>query len=324
MSEIAKKIQAPVANEILLFDEKFKELMASKTPLLDKIMQYIVKRKGKQIRPLFVLLSAKLFGTIGDATYRAATLIELLHTATLVHDDVVDDASMRRGFFSINAIWKNKVAVLVGDYLLSRGLLMSVHHKEYQLLEIVSNAVREVSEGELLQIEKARKLDINEEIYFEVIRKKTAALVAACCATGAASVINDKYIIEKLHRFGELVGLAFQLKDDLFDYGTDDIGKPLGNDIKEKKMTLPLIHALSKATWLEKKSIIAIVKNNDNASTKVSKVLEFVNKYKGIEYATERMHQIKEQALAVLNEFPISEAQKSLTLLVNYTVERKH
>lgn len=316
-------IKAPVATEIDLFEEKFKQSMQSKTPLLDKITQYIVKRKGKQMRPLFVFLSAKMLGDVTESTYRAASLIELLHTATLVHDDVVDDANYRRGFFSINALWKNKIAVLVGDYLLSRGLLLSVEHKEYQLLQIVSNAVREMSEGELLQIEKARRLDIDETIYYDVIKKKTASLIASCCACGAASVKASEETLEKMRLFGELVGMAFQIKDDLFDYGTDDIGKPVGNDIKEKKMTLPLIYALSQASWLEKQTIIGIIKKNKNQSESVHKVLDFVEKYKGIEYATKKMNELKDQALVLLNDITHSPSKQALIDLVNFTVERK-
>lgn len=316
-------IKAPVAAEIDLFEEKFKQSMQSKTPLLDKITQYIVKRKGKQMRPLFVFLSAKMLGNVTESTYRAASLIELLHTATLVHDDVVDDANYRRGFFSINALWKNKIAVLVGDYLLSRGLLLSVEHKEFQLLQIVSNAVREMSEGELLQIEKARRLDIDETIYYDVIKKKTASLIASCCASGAASVNASEQTLEKMRLFGELVGMAFQIKDDLFDYGTDDIGKPVGNDIKEKKMTLPLIYALSQASWLEKQSIIGIIKKNKNQAESVRKVLDFVNQYNGIDYATKKMHELKNQALNLLNDVEQNSSKQALIDLVNFTVERK-
>jgi octaprenyl-diphosphate synthase len=322
MADIYAEIKLPVANEMELFEKKFRDAMKSSAPLLDIITNYILKRKGKQMRPLFVFLTAKLFSQITDSTYRAASLIELMHTATLVHDDVVDDAQLRRGFFSINALWKNKVAVLVGDYLLSRGLLLSVEHKEFQLLEIVSEATREMAEGELLQIEKARKLDINEAIYFEVIRKKTASLITACCAAGIASTGNtnvDDMI--KIKKFGELVGIAFQIKDDLFDFGTDDVGKPLGNDIKEKKMTLPLIYALNNASWLEKQQIIFIIKSENN--NKVTKVIEFVKRQKGIEYAHQKMMATKNEALSLLYTFPDNEARKSLELLVNYTVDRK-
>ena len=238
-----KEIKKPIQQEMLLFEKKFKDSLNSKVPLLDKILHYIVKRKGKQMRPMFVFLSGKLFGEINESSFRAASLIELLHTATLVHDDVIDDANMRRGFFSINALWKNKIAVLVGDYLLSKGLLMSLENEEYDLLQIVSKAVKEMSEGELLQIEKARKLDIEEDVYFEIIRQKTATLIAACCACGAVTAKQDKETVERMRKFGELIGIAFQMKDDLFDYYNEDvIGKPTGIDIKEQKMTLPLIY----------------------------------------------------------------------------------
>ena len=257
------EIKAPVAHEMEQFELKFKSSMKSTVPLLDKITRYIVKRKGKQLRPMFVFLAAKVCGEMNESTYRAASLIELLHTATLVHDDVVDDSNERRGFFSVNALWKNKIAVLVGDFLLSRGLLLSVDNQDFQLLGLVSNAVREMSEGELLQIEKARKLDIDEAVYYEIIRKKTASLIASCCACGAASVTSDAAVIEKMQSFGEAVGIAFQIKDDLFDYGDgSNIGKPTGIDIKEKKMTLPLIYALNNASFMEKRRVINIVKNN--------------------------------------------------------------
>ncbi|MBC7412374.1 MAG: polyprenyl synthetase family protein [Bacteroidia bacterium] len=324
MADIYARIKTPVQAEMEIFEIKFRESMKSTTPLLDTITRYIIKRKGKQLRPLFVFLTAKLFSDINDSTYRAASLIELMHTATLVHDDVVDDSQLRRGFFSINALWKNKIAVLVGDYLLARGLLLSVEHKEFTLLEIVSQATREMAEGELLQIEKARKLDINEAVYFEVIRKKTASLITACCAAGLAST-NNKSLedMQTIKKFGELVGIAFQIKDDLFDYGTDDVGKPLGNDLKEKKMTLPLIHALNKSSWIEKQKIIYIIKSNNNDTQKVKQVLEFVTKHNGIAYATERMLAIKNEALLLLHKFNNNEARQALELLVNYTVERK-
>lgn len=307
-----------------IFEAKFRESMKSSVPLLDKITHYIVKRKGKQLRPMFVLLTAKLTGGINESSYRAASLIELLHTATLVHDDVVDDSHFRRGFFSVNALWKNKIAVLVGDYFLSKGLLLSIDNDDFQLLKIVSEAVREMSEGELLQIEKARRLDITEEVYFNIIRQKTASLIAACCAVGAASNKSSSNTISQLKKFGELVGLAFQIKDDLFDYGSEeDIGKPVGNDIKEKKMTLPLIYALSKADWLTKRKIISIVKNNNNEPEKVKQVIAFVFNSGGIEYATKRMLEIRDEALSVLSTFDDCEAKTSLTELVNYTTNRK-
>lgn len=305
-----------------LFEEKFKLSMKSTVPLLDKITHYIVKRKGKQLRPMFVFLSAKLCGEISESSYRAASLIELLHTATLVHDDVVDDSNLRRGFFSVNALWKNKIAVLVGDYLLSRGLLLSVENEEHKLLKIVSNAVREMSEGELLQIEKARRLDISEEVYFEIIRQKTASLIASCCAAGAQSVKADDDTIEKMRLFGELTGIAFQLKDDLFDYGSGDIGKPTGIDIKEQKMTLPLIYALSQASYLIKRKLINIVKNNNNDPEKVKYVIDYVITSGGIEYAQKVMLQYRQRALDILSHFKDSDAKTSLQQLVIYTTER--
>ncbi|MTI20339.1 polyprenyl synthetase family protein, partial [Fulvivirga sp. RKSG066] len=289
-----KEIKSPIASEMEEFEKKFRKSMKTKVLLLDKIMSYIVKRKGKQMRPMFVFLSAGTCGNISEATYRGASLIELLHTATLVHDDVVDDANYRRGFFSINALWKNKIAVLVGDYLLSRGLLLSVDNGDYNLLKIVSSAVKEMSEGELLQIEKARNLDITEDIYYEIIRQKTASLIASCCAVGASSVSqngeeeNDS--VDRMRSFGEKVGMAFQIKDDLFDYGESEIGKPLGIDIKEKKMTLPLIKALQSAGWLEKKRIINIIRNHSHNNKKVAEVIAFVKKSGGLDYATDVMN----------------------------------
>ncbi len=325
MSISIKKIKSPIEKEMQAFEKHFRSSMKSTVPLLDKITHYIVKRKGKQMRPMFVFLSAKLFGETNESTYTAASLIELLHTATLVHDDVVDESYKRRGFFSINALWKNKIAVLVGDYLLSRGLLLSVEKNEFELLRIVSHSVRLMSEGELLQIEKARKLDIKEEVYFDIIRKKTATLIASCCATGAESAKQNAEVVEKMRQFGEYVGICFQIKDDLFDYGSSDkIGKPLGIDIKEKKMTLPLIHALSKANKSEAKRVISIVKNNNNDNKKVAKVIQFVFDNGGIEYATEKMIEFKDKALKILKEFPENEARNSLEGLVLYTVNREH
>lgn len=307
-----------------VFEEKFKGAMKSSVPLLDKITSYIVKRKGKQIRPMFVFLSAQINGEINDSTHRAAALIELLHTATLVHDDVVDDSNERRGFFSVNALWKNKIAVLIGDFLLSKGLLLSLDNDDFHLLKIVSTAVREMSEGELLQIEKARRLDISEEVYFDIITKKTATLIAACCAAGTASVINDETVINRAREFGTLTGIAFQIKDDLFDFGGDDsIGKPTGIDIKEKKMTLPLIYALNNSTWLEKRKIITIIKNHNEESEEVKKVIDFVIAKGGITYANKIMHQYKERALAVLKQFPENDARHSLERLLIYAIERK-
>ena len=318
------EIKAPIASHMDAFEKKFKDSMKSSVPLLEKITSYIVKRKGKQIRPMFVFLSAQMHGTINESTYRAAALIELLHTATLVHDDVVDDSNERRGFFSVNALWKNKIAVLIGDYLLSKGLLLSLDNDDFHLLKLVSNAVREMSEGELLQIEKARKLDISEDVYFEIIRQKTATLIAACCASGAASVSTDKQVIETMKQFGTLTGIAFQIKDDLFDFGEGtEIGKPTGIDIKEKKMTLPLIYALNNSTYSEKRKIINLVKNHNENPQKVAEVMDFVFAKKGIHYAEKVMQKYKEEALQLLKKFPESESKNALEQLVTFTVERK-
>lgn len=299
--------------------------MKSSVPLLDRITHYIVKRKGKQMRPMFVFLSAGLCGGINERSHRAATLIELLHTATLVHDDVVDDSNERRGFFSINALWKNKIAVLVGDYLLSKGLLLSVTYEDFDLLRIVSEAVRVMSEGELMQIEKARRLDISEEVYFEIIRQKTASLIASCCASGAASAAADGQTIIDMHKFGELIGIAFQIKDDLFDYGPSGIiGKPTGIDIKESKMTLPLIFSLSKAPNSEKKRIVNIVKNENTNNKKVKEVIQFVKDSGGLDYATQCMNNYQSQAFEMLGNFPESTYKNSLMQLVRFTIERNH
>ena len=304
------------------FEQKFRQFMKSDVMLLDQIMSYIVRRKGKQLRPMFVFLSAGVSGQISESTYRGAALIELLHTATLVHDDVVDDSNYRRGFFSVNALWKNKIAVLVGDYLLSRGLLLSVDHGEFDLLKIVSTAVRELSEGELLQIEKARRLDINEEVYYQIIKQKTASLIASCCAVGACSVGAGEEIVKRMHAFGEKVGMAFQIKDDLFDYGEDEIGKPLGIDIKEKKMTLPLIYALNQAEWLEKRRIINIIRNESHKPKKVNEVIDFVKRSGGLKYAQKVMERYVEEARALLHEFADSPHRQSLEQLVQYTIDR--
>lgn len=318
-----QEIQAPIRQEMADFEVKFRDSMKSKVMLLDKIMGYIVRRKGKQVRPMFVFLTAGTVGTIAEPTYRGAALIELLHTATLVHDDVVDASNYRRGFFSINALWKNKIAVLVGDYLLSRGLLLSVEHGDYGLLKIVSNAVKEMSEGELLQIEKARRLDITEEVYYEIIRQKTASLISSCCGVGAASVGADAAVVEKMRLFGEKVGIAFQIKDDLFDYGSAEIGKPVGIDIKEKKMTLPLIYALNQASWGEKRRIIYIIKNQSEKTKKVREVIDFVKQSGGIDYATQAMHRFHKEAQQILCTFPDSAHKQSLSRLVSFTIERE-
>jgi octaprenyl-diphosphate synthase len=298
--------------------------MKSNTPLLDKITHYIVKRKGKQLRPMFVFLSAKALGTVNENTYTASSLIELLHTATLVHDDVVDDANYRRGFFSLNALWKNKIAVLVGDFLLSKGLLLSVEKGQFDLLRIVSEAVSEMSEGELLQIERTRNLNLDETVYFEIIRQKTASLIAACCEAGASSVTKDKELVNTMKEFGTLTGIAFQIKDDLFDYGDDDgIGKPTGIDIKEKKMTLPLIHAINQADPRTRRRIVRTVKNHSDDPKRVKEVLDFVQSSSSLQYARNRMMEYKDKALEVLHRIPESESRNSLELLVNYTVNRK-
>jgi octaprenyl-diphosphate synthase len=319
-----KQIQAPIANEMIIFEDKFKNYMKSNVFLLDKITTYIVKRKGKQIRPMFIFLVAKLCnqGQVNERTYRGAALIELLHTATLVHDDVVDESNYRRGFFSVNALWKNKIAVLVGDYLLSRGLLLSIDNDDFDLLKLVSTAVREMSEGELLQIEKARLLDIKEADYYQIIRQKTASLITSCCAVGASSVGADAETIKKFSLLGEKIGIAFQIKDDLFDYGTQEIGKPLGIDIKEKKMTLPLIYALNQSTWLEKNRVINIVKNQSDKPKKVQEVIQFVINAGGLKYANEAMERFKTEALQILDSFPQTEFQTSLRDLIQFTIDR--
>lgn len=317
-------IKAPIAKEMEDFEQKFRSSMKTKVLLLDKIMSYIVKRKGKQMRPMFVFLSAGACGTISDSTFRGASLIELVHTASLVHDDVVDNSNYRRGFFSVNALWKNKIAVLVGDFLLTRGLFLALEHKDYDLLGICTEAVKEMSEGELLQMEKARHLDIREDVYYEIIRQKTASLIASCCAVGARSVNAPNDVVDKMKLFGQHVGMAFQIKDDLFDYGEDEIGKPVGIDIKEKKMTLPLIYALSKSTWLEKRRIISIVKNESEKPKKVKEVIDFVKKSGGIEYAIQAMTKYHQQASDMLAQLPDSVYKNSLSQLVQYTIDRKN
>lgn len=306
------------------FEQRFRSSMKTRVLLLDKIMTYIVKRKGKQVRPLFVFLSAGATGIINDSTFRGAALIELLHTATLVHDDVVDDSNYRRGFFSVNALWKNKIAVLVGDFLLSKGMALALENKDFHLLTIVNTAVQQMSEGELLQMEKARQLDINEEIYYEIIRQKTASLIASCCSVGASSAKASDELVDVMGKFGEAVGMAFQIKDDLFDYGDDEIGKPVGIDIKEKKMTLPLIHSLSKASWLEKRRIISIVKNNSEDPKKVKQVIDFVKQSGGIDYANKKMKEYFDQAMGILEGLPASDYKTSLVDLVQFTIDRKN
>ena len=319
--ELAKKV---ISKELALFEVHFREAMKSRVALLDRIMQYIVRRKGKQLRPMFVLLSAKLGGDINDSSYRAASLVELLHTATLVHDDVVDEAGERRGFFSINALWKNKIAVLVGDYLLSKGLLLSLDNKDHRVLQLLSTAVRLMSEGELLQLEKSRKLNLDESIYYEIIGGKTASLLASSCAAGASTTFDNDDAIEKMRLFGEKVGMAFQIKDDLFDYSSEAIGKPTGNDIKEKKLTLPLIYTLNNCDASLRKKIIYIIKNQNTQKDKVDFVLDAVEKFGGITYATGKMFAFRDEALEILHSFPASDVREALEELVRYTTDRKY
>ncbi|MDA7578461.1 polyprenyl synthetase family protein [Flavobacteriales bacterium] len=321
---IIRKIQAPIKKEMNLFEDKFKKSLSSNIILLDKIMHYIIKRKGKQMRPMFVFLTAKLFNKFNEKTYRAASMIELLHTATLVHDDVIDEANFRRGVFSINALWKNKVAVLVGDFLLSRGLLLAVKNKEYELLEIMSATVQDMSEGELLQIEKTRKLDITESVYYEIIRKKTASLIAACCSSGANSVEESNIMIEKMRIFGEKAGIAFQIKDDLFDYSKSTlIGKSTGIDIREQKMTLPLIYTINSVDNKLRNYIVNIIKNHNKNEKKVGEVIELVKQNGGLDYAKKIMLKFYNEAIEILDDFEDNEAKKSLNLLLDYVINRK-
>ena len=308
-----------------LFEQKFQLAMASKVALLNRITHYIVNRKGKQMRPMFVFLVAKMVnnGEVSERTYRGASVIELIHTASLVHDDVVDDSNRRRGFFSINALWKNKIAVLIGDYFLSKGMLVCIDNNDFDLLKIISVAVREIVEGELLQIEKARKLDITEAIYYEIIRQKTATLIAACCSLGAASVKPNTEDVERMRKFGELIGMAFQIKDDLFDYGQEAIGKPTGIDIKERKMTLPLIHVLNNCSKKEQDWVINSIKKHNKDQKRVKEVIAFVKDKGGLEYAVTKMKQFQEEALLILNNYSESEFKRALILMVNYVIERK-
>ncbi len=312
-----------IGEELKVFESKFADAVKSNTSALDAVMRYIIKRKGKQLRPMFVFLSAKLHGEINESTYRAAALVEMLHTATLVHDDVVDESMKRRGFFSINAIWKNKIAVLVGDYLLSKGLLLSTNNNEFEQLHIMSDAIRQMSEGELLQMEKTRKLNITEDIYFEIIKNKTASLLSSACGVGAYSTTQSKEITEQMKLFGEKTGIAFQIKDDLFDYGTSDIGKPTGNDIKEKKMTLPLIYTLNNVDKKTMREIIYIVKNNNTDKEKVKWVIDTVVKTGGIKYTEQKMFQYRDEALAILDQYPKTDVSIALKELVCYTTDRK-
>ncbi|MBA4152962.1 polyprenyl synthetase family protein [Flavobacterium sp.] len=324
--KITEQIKQPILAEMELFEKKFYESMSSKVALLNRITYYIVNRKGKQMRPMFVFLAAKMVsdGIVNERTFRGASVIELIHTATLVHDDVVDDSNRRRGFFSINALWKNKIAVLVGDFLLSKGLLLSIDNNDFDLLKIISVAVREMSEGELLQIEKARRLDITEDIYYEIIRQKTATLIAACCSLGACSVLPENMeVVERMRKFGELIGMAFQIKDDLFDYTEEAIGKPTGIDIKEQKMTLPLIYTLNTCSSKEKSWLINSIKNHNLDKKRVKEVIAFVKSSNGLTYAEQKMIQFQQEALLLLEDFPASDYKEALLLMVNYVIERK-
>lgn len=323
--KIVSQIKLPIEYEMELFEKKFLLSMSSKVSLLNRITHYVVNRKGKQMRPMFVFLIAKMTnnGEVNDRTYRGASVIELIHTATLVHDDVVDESNRRRGFFSINALWKNKIAVLVGDYLFSKGLLLSIDNNDFDLLKIISVAIREMSEGELLQIEKARNLDITENVYFDIIRQKTATLIAACCAMGAQSVNAPKEEVETMRRFGELIGMAFQIKDDLFDYGEEKIGKPTGIDIKEQKMTLPLIYTLNNCSEKEKSWIINSIKNHNKDRKRVKEVIAFVKSKGGLDYAVSKMKEYQQQALLLLLSYPTTLYKESLELMVNYVIDRK-
>ena len=324
--KITEQIKQPIELEMKLFEQKFQDSMTSKVALLNRITHYLVNSKGKQMRPMFLFLTAKMVnnGEVNERTYRGASVIELIHTATLVHDDVVDDSNKRRGFFSINALWKNKIAVLVGDFLLSKGLLLSIDNNDFDLLKIISVAVREMSEGELLQIEKARRLDIVESVYYEIIRQKTATLIAACCALGACSVLpQNPDLIERMRKFGELIGMAFQIKDDLFDYTDGPIGKPTGIDIKEQKMTLPLIYTLNTCSDKEKSWLINSVKNHNKDKKRVNQVIQFVKTHGGLQYAEEKMIAFQQEALKLLDVFPKSEYKEALELMVNYVIERK-
>ena len=323
--KVVEIIKKPIYYEMEVFEKKFRDSMSSNVSLLNRITHFIVNRKGKQMRPMFVFLVSKMFGNgkVNERTYRGAAVIELIHTATLVHDDVVDDSYKRRGFFSVNALWKNKIAVLVGDYLLSKGLLLSIENEDFDLLKIISVAVREMSQGELLQIEKSRSLDITIDTYFEIIRQKTATLIASCCAIGAKAVDCNEKEVQKMHKLGELIGMAFQIKDDLFDYGKKKIGKPIGIDIREKKMTLPLIHVLNKSSKSDKRTIINIIKNRNKNKTKVDELIQLVKEKGGIEFAEEKMNFYRQKALKILCEFPKNDYRDSLELILNYVIERK-
>lgn len=319
-----KLAQQVISAELTQFESRFRDAVKSRVALLDRIMQYIVKRKGKQMRPMFVLLSAKLGGEINDSSYRAASLVELIHTASLVHDDVIDDSNMRRGFFSINALWKNKIAVMVGDYLLMKALLLALNNREYVVLDALAEAVKVMAEGELLQFEKSRKLNLREDIYYDIIKGKTASLLSSSCEAGASTTFTDPEKVQKLKVFGEKVGMAFQIKDDLFDYGSQDVGKPTGNDIKEKKLTLPLIYTLNNCNADLKKQLIYIIKNQNTQKDKVKFVIDAVVATGGIKYAEQKMEAYRDEALAILHEFPESQVRNALEELVRYTTDRKY
>jgi octaprenyl-diphosphate synthase len=319
-----KLAQAILHDELIVFEKKFKEAVKSQIPLLDRIMRFIVNRKGKQLRPMFVLLSAKLCGSVNEAAYRAASLVELLHTATLVHDDVVDESLERRGFFSTYALWKSKVSILVGDYLLSKGLLLSLDNADFRVLQLMSEAVRRISEGELTQLEKSRSLNLSEEVYFEIIGNKTASLLASSCAAGAFASSEDEALTDKMRRFGEKVGIAFQIKDDLFDYGSEDVGKPTGNDIKEKKLTLPLIYTLNTVDRATRRKLIYLIKNRNKEHDSVQWIIQRVTEAGGIAYATQKMNAYRDEALAILYEFADNDVRKGLEQLVRFTTDRKY
>ncbi|MBR9921843.1 MAG: polyprenyl synthetase family protein [Bacteroidetes bacterium] len=323
MAGSLEAIKKPIADELKHFETHFRDSVRSNVSLLDRITYYIVRRKGKQVRPMFVFLSAKMCGEVSESTYTAASFVELLHSASLVHDDVVDESYKRRGFFSVNALWKNKIAVLVGDYFLSRGMLIALQKNEFKLLEIVTEAVQAMVEGELLQLEKARRLDIKEDVYYEIIKSKTASLIAAACAVGTSSVTDNQEHIRKMHDFGEKIGISFQIRDDLFDFGDDQVGKPLGIDIKEKKLTLPLIYALSNAPKKERRRIMNLIRRHNKDRKKVAEVIEFVRQSGGIEYAKEAMYRYRDEAFSLLDEFPESDAKRSLKELVIFVTERK-
>ena len=323
MSVSLESIKKPIEKELHAFEIMFKQSMKTRVPLLDIVLSYILKRKGKQIRPLFVMYTAKLFGDINIRTYRGGSLVELLHTATLVHDDVVDESYLRRGFFSINALWKNKVAVLVGDYLLSRGLLLAVEHRDFDMLEVLSNAVKDMSEGELLQLERTRFMNATEEVYFQIIKQKTASLIAACCEIGAASTTPDTEIQKKMRQFGEQIGLAFQIRDDLFDFGDNKSGKPAGIDIKERKLTLPIIYAFSKATPSDVRKIKKLIRSNTNEKQKLADVVEFITVHGGMSYAKIKMNECRDRAFEILESIPANKEDKqSLQNLVNFVINR--